>query len=71
MTHAIDDGFTNMREGKLHWEKVQVPVYNQGGWYDIFAQGNIENFTGLQNRGGGLAAGNQKLMMGPWAHGNR
>ena len=67
--HAVDDGFTNMREGKLHWEKVKVPVYNQGGWYDIFAQGNIDNFTGLQNRGGGLAAGNQKLMMGPWAHG--
>ena len=67
--HAKDDGYLNIREGKLHWEKVQVPVYNQGGWYDIFGQGNIDNFTGLQSRGGGLAAGNQKLMMGPWGHG--
>ncbi|MFN7927001.1 MAG: CocE/NonD family hydrolase [Blastocatellia bacterium] len=68
--HAKDDGFLNIREGKLHWEDVRVPVYNQGGWYDIFVQGNIDNFVGLQTHGGGLAAGNQKLMMGPWGHGN-
>jgi predicted acyl esterase len=68
--HYKDDGYLNIREGRLHWEKVRVPVYNQGGWYDIFVQGNIDNFTGLQARGGGLAAGNQKLMMGPWGHGN-
>ncbi len=67
--HYRDDGYLNIREGRLHWEKVQVPVYNWGGWYDIFAQGNIDNFAGLQSRGGGLALGNQKLTMGPWAHG--
>lgn len=67
--HYKDDGYLSIREGRLHWERVQVPVYNVGGWYDIFAQGNIDNFVGLQTRGGGLAAGNQKLMMGPWAHG--
>ncbi len=67
--HYLDDGYLNIREGRLHWEEVQVPAYNWGGWYDIFSQGNIDNFTGLQSRGGGLAAGNQKLMMGPWAHG--
>jgi predicted acyl esterase len=67
--HYIDDGYLNIREGRLHWERVQVPVYNAGGWYDIFSQGNIDNFVGLQTRGGGMAAGNQKLLMGPWAHG--
>lgn len=67
--HYMDDGYLNIREGRLHWEKVQVPAYNHGGWYDIFVQGNINNFVGLQARGGGLAAGNQKLLMGPWAHG--
>ncbi|MGH9840483.1 MAG: CocE/NonD family hydrolase [Blastocatellia bacterium] len=68
--HYKDDGYVHIREGRLHWEKVQVPVYNWGGWYDIFSQGNIDNFAGLQNHGGGLALGNQKLTMGPWAHGN-
>lgn len=68
--HYKDDGYLNIRESRLHWPNVKVPVYNQGGWYDIFVEGNIDNFVGLQNYGGGLAAGNQKLMMGPWGHGN-
>ncbi|MGE0130437.1 MAG: CocE/NonD family hydrolase [Blastocatellales bacterium] len=67
--HYKDDGYVTIREGRLHWENVRVPVYNWGGWYDIFGQGNIDNFVGLQSRGGGMALGNQKLMMGPWAHG--
>lgn len=67
--HYKDDGYVNIREGRLHWESVRVPVYNWGGWYDIFGQGNIDNFVGLQSRGGGMALGNQKLTMGPWAHG--
>lgn len=67
--HYKQDGYLDIREGRKHWEKVQVPAYNQGGWYDIFVQGNIDNFAGLQSQGGGLAAGNQKLLMGPWAHG--
>jgi predicted acyl esterase len=69
LQHYKQDGYWDIREGRLHWAKVQVPVYNQGGWYDIFSQGNIDNFAGLQKHGAGKAAGNQKLMMGPWGHG--
>lgn len=67
--HYKYDGYLDIREGRKHWEDVRVPAYNQGGWYDIFVQGNIDNFVGLQSSGGALAAGNQKLMMGPWGHG--
>ncbi len=69
LKHYRQDGYFDIREGRLHWAKVQVPVYNQGGWYDVFAQGNIDNFVGLQTQGGKGARGNQKLLMGPWAHG--
>jgi len=69
LNHNVYDGFFDIAEMPKHWQKFQVPVYNYGGWYDIFAQGNIDNFVGLQSQGGGLAAGNQKLIMGPWAHG--
>ena len=51
------------------WEKVTVPTYNLGGWYDIFLQGNIDMFTGLQAHGGGKARGNQKLVMNASGHG--
>jgi uncharacterized protein len=67
--HAVYDGFFDIAEMPKQWEKIRVPAYNYGGWYDIFAQGNIDNFVGLQSRGGGLATGNQKLIMGPWGHG--
>ena len=67
--HNVYDGFFDIGEMPKHWRKVRVPVYNYGGWYDIFGQGNIDNFVGLQSEGAGLAAGNQKLIMGPWAHG--
>ncbi len=67
--HHIYDGYYDLAEMPKHWEKVRVPTYNYGGWYDIFSQGNIDNFAGLQAVGGGQAAGNQKLIMGPWGHG--
>jgi predicted acyl esterase len=67
--HNVYDHFYDIAEMPLHWQKIHVPVYNWGGWYDIFAQGNIDNFAGLQAGGAALAAGNQKLMMGPWGHG--
>jgi hypothetical protein len=67
--HNVYDGFFDLAEMSLHWPRVRVPSYNWGGWYDIFSQGNIDNFAGLQTQGGGRAAGNQKLIMGAWAHG--
>ena len=48
---------------------IQIPIYNVGGWYDIFNHGNISNFEYLQNQGAKGARGNQKLMMGPFGHG--
>lgn len=67
--HNVYDHFYDVAEMPLYWDKIKVPVYNFGGWYDIFAQGNIDNFVGQQAQGGGRAAGNQKLTMGPWGHG--
>jgi predicted acyl esterase len=50
-------------------DQVQTPILNIGGWFDIFAQSTIETFTDIQSRGAGVARGNQKLIMGPSAHG--
>ncbi len=69
LKHYLDDGAFDLNEIHKHWEQIRIPIYNWGGWYDIFSQGNIDNFVGLQQRGGGLALGNQKLIMGPWGHG--
>ncbi|HYV07607.1 MAG TPA: CocE/NonD family hydrolase [Blastocatellia bacterium] len=69
LKHNVYDGFFDLAEMPKHWHEIHIPVYNYGGWYDIFEQGNIDNFVGLQSHGAGLAAGNQKLIVGPWGHG--
>ncbi len=50
-------------------DNIDIPIYNLGGWYDIFSIGNQTNFTYLQNEGREGARGNQKLLMGPFGHG--
>jgi predicted acyl esterase len=45
---------------------IIVPIYNYGGWYDLFSVGNVRNFQHLQNHG---SRGAQKLEMGPFGHG--
>lgn len=57
------------RELPTHIHNIKIPIYNVGGWYDIFNIGNLRNFTYLQTQGARGARGNQKLMMGPFGHG--
>jgi len=61
--------FWNWREITDFHRRINIPICNVGGWFDIFGQGTIDNFVGLQRKGAGLASGNQKLIMGPTGHG--
>ena len=65
-----DDIFWNRSAMSTNRKYIQIPIYNVGGWYDIFNHGNISNFEYLQDHGAKGARGNQKLMMGPFGHGN-
>ncbi|HVB24966.1 MAG TPA: CocE/NonD family hydrolase [Ktedonobacteraceae bacterium] len=50
-------------------ENVTVPSLNIGGWYDIFLQDTISNFTTMREQGATPEARQSKLLIGPWAHG--
>ncbi len=65
---VYDDSFRKL-DIEHYFDKITVPTVNIGGWYDIFSQGNIDCFEGLQHRGGEGAKGNQKLIMGAFGHG--
>ncbi len=67
---AVDDVFWNRAAMSTNRKYIRIPIYNVGGWYDIFDHGNISNFEYLQNRGAKGARGNQKLLMGPFGHGD-
>jgi putative CocE/NonD family hydrolase len=46
-------------------ERVTVPTFNVGGWYDIFLSDTLANFTAMRRLGRPT-----KLLIGPWSHTN-
>ncbi len=65
---VLDQGWKDT-DFLFHRDNVQIPIYNVGGWHDIYAEGSLSNYLHLQEQGVGLAAGNQKLFMGAFGHG--
>lgn len=48
-----------------------MPGLNVSGWYDIFLWSTFQNYMGMKQRGGTEEARrNQRLIIGPWTHGN-
>ena len=66
---AVNSAFWNEHAMTTQRKFIRIPMYNQGAWYDIFNDGNVENFRWLQNFGAKGARGNQKLYMVPAGHG--
>jgi hypothetical protein len=66
---AANSAFWNEHAMTTQRKFIRIPMYNQGAWYDIFNDGNVENFRWLQNFGSKGARGNQKLYMVPAGHG--
>jgi predicted acyl esterase len=46
---------------------VRVPVFAVGGWYDNFAESDLEAFAALHKLYGRLDD-KHRIMIGPWAH---
>ena len=68
-SHPFYDDFWKLHNAEDRAPKVTAPALHVGGWWDIFGQGTINNFTSRQYNGGEGAKGNQKLIMGAWIHG--
>jgi predicted acyl esterase len=66
---ATLDQRTKNTDFLFHRQDVRIPIFNIGGWHDIFAEGTVSNFVYLQNEGHDGARGKQKLFMGSFGHG--
>ncbi|MEU1183936.1 CocE/NonD family hydrolase [Streptomyces sp. NPDC005820] len=44
-------------------DEVDLPTFQLSGWYDIFSQGTLDNFTAMRR-----ADRSATLVMGPWSH---
>jgi hypothetical protein len=70
LRHPENDGSWQRISPSRSYEQIGVPALNMGGWYDIFANGTLANYSGMKARGGTAhARSRQRLIMGPWAHG--
>lgn len=71
LAHPTNDEYWQSIAINRRYQRIQVPAYNVGGWYDLFLHGTLENFTGMRQEGGSeVARTGQRLLIGPWAHGN-
>lgn len=51
------------------YERVDVPIFQQCGWFDAYPGGTMRAFEGLRDHAATeLARRGQKVLMGPWSH---
>ncbi len=67
--NTTDNAYWQGFNAEAQAPKTTAPAVHVGGWFDIFQQGTINNFTTRQHQGGEGARDNQKLIIGPWTHG--
>jgi putative CocE/NonD family hydrolase len=67
-SHRTYDDYWALRDLTARFPLADAPAVHEGGWFDIFTQGTIDSFMGLNENGGPHARGKQHLIMGPWTH---
>ncbi len=70
-THPNYDEYWEAEDCSRHFDRMNVPCFTIGSWFDFMNQGSIASFQGRQHRGGPGSVGRQKLLIGPWLHGRR
>ena len=63
LDHPAYDSFWKAISVRGHLEKIRVPVFAAGGWYDNFVQSDLDAFAGLRRLGRA-----SRLIVGPWPH---
>lgn len=67
--HPNYDAYWRDEDCTLHFDRMNVPCFTVGSWYDFMSVGSIQSYIGRQHRGGPGSRGRQQLLIGPWLHG--
>lgn len=69
LRHPDNDDYWQQWSIRQRWSQITVPALLYDGWYDIFINGQLENFNGLRHEGGSeVARRGTRLFVGPWVH---
>jgi uncharacterized protein len=63
LDHPADDAFWATTSTREHLDRVRVPVFSVGGWYDCFVESDLAAFSVLQRN-----SGVHRIVIGPWPH---
>jgi len=67
--HPDYDDYWRDEDASLHFDKMNLPCFTIGSWFDFMCQGSVASFVGRQTKGGPASRGHQQLVLGPWLHG--
>ncbi len=70
LEHPMDRAFYDEITMRGKQQSVTVPSFNVSGWYDVFLQDTLDNFSQTHQHGSTPEARQSKLLVGPWSHGN-
>jgi hypothetical protein len=61
--HPNDDDYWKEFSTREHIKDIHIPVFAVGGWYDNYAESDLQAFTALRK-----ASGLNRVLIGPWPH---
>jgi len=67
LNHPTYDSFWKGISVLDNIDRVHVPVFAVGGWYDNYVESDLNAFAAL-HRSAGKADDKHRIMIGPWAH---
>jgi uncharacterized protein len=67
LNHPAYDSFWKGQSVLENIDKVRVPVFSVGGWYDNYVESDLDAFAALHKLHGQLDD-KHRIMIGPWAH---
>lgn len=67
--HPTYDDYWAAEDCTRHLDKMDVPCFTVGSWYDFMCVGSVDSYVGRQHKGGPNSKGKQQLLIGPWLHG--
>jgi putative CocE/NonD family hydrolase len=61
--HPLYDQFWKATSVREHLKDIHIPVYSVGGWYDNYAESDLDAFSIHHKH-----SPDDRIMIGPWAH---
>jgi len=68
LNHPTYDDFWKEISVRNKIDRVRVPVFSVGGWYDNYVQSDLEAFAALHKTPAGKFDDKHRIIIGPWAH---